>query len=71
MTTSDAIWWAAAILPGPMWYLWRRWRERHVQRLASELREKMMRRERFAGVVRLPGTKGEVAFLTIENEDAP
>ncbi len=69
MTTNDAIWWAIAILPGPIWYLWRRWRTRHVQRLASELREKMMRRERFAGVVRLPGTKGEVAFLTIEDEE--
>lgn len=67
MTTNDAIWLAVSILPGPIWWLWRRWRVRHTMRLAAELREKMMRRERFAGVIRVPGSK-EVRFLTIEDE---
>lgn len=50
-----------AALAGAGWG-WRWFAVRRQMARAAALREKMMRRERFAGVVRLPGTT-KTAFI--------
>ncbi|APZ81771.1 hypothetical protein vBEliSR6L_6 [Erythrobacter phage vB_EliS_R6L] len=46
---------ATSIAPGPIWWGWRWHKVRQQMRRAARLRDQMMRRERFAGVVREPG----------------
>jgi len=54
-------WWeigliASSIAPAPLWWGWRWFAVRRQMIAAARLRDQMMRRERFVGVVRVPGT---------------
>lgn len=64
MTAAEWFWIASSIAPAPIWWLWRRAQIRRQQIRDAALREKMMRRERFAGVVRVPGTTETVQIGT-------